>query len=133
MHIEHLQIEGKKMSKSYGNTIPLFATREEIAKAVMSIVTDSSGERPENVYAIHKNFRTSEDLDALYDEHHGKYKALKEALIEDVDAMIAPMRELRSMISDDDIRRVLADGGERARARASIKMKAVKAAIGVTI
>ena len=47
-------IDGQKMSKSYNNTIPLFATDEEIEKAVMSIVTDSSGERPKNVFAIHK-------------------------------------------------------------------------------
>lgn len=125
--------DGKKMSKSYGNIIPLFASREEIAKAVMSIVTDSSGERPEHVYAIHKNFRRAEDLESLYEEHRGKYKALKEALIEDIDAMIAPMRELRAQIGDDDIRRVLHDGGERARARATAKMKAVREAIGVTI
>ena len=46
--------DGQKMSKSYGNTIPLFANSEEIEKAVMGIVTDSSGEYPENVYAIHK-------------------------------------------------------------------------------
>src|SRR3989338_1816253 len=46
--------DGRKMSKSYGNTIPLFASRDELAKAVMSIVTDSGGDRPENVYAIHR-------------------------------------------------------------------------------
>lgn len=126
-------VDGKKMSKSYGNTIPLFASREEIAKAVMSIVTDSTGERPENVYQIHQHFRRKEDLETLYEDHRGKYKALKEALIEDIDALIAPMRELRSQIDDDDIRRVLSDGGERARARATAKMKAVKEAIGVTI
>lgn len=126
-------VDGKKMSKSYKNTIPLFATREEIAKAVMSIVTDSSGDRPENVYAIHKVLKNPIDLDPLYEENRGKYKNLKDALIEDLDAMIAPMRELRNAISDDDIRRVLAEGGERARARATAKMKAVKEAIGVTI
>ena len=125
--------DGKKMSKSYGNTIPLFATRDEIAKAVMSIVTDSSGERPENVYAIHKNFRRSEDIEAIYEEHRGKYKVLKEALIEDIDTMIAPMREMREAISDTDVRHVLADGAERARARAAAKMKAVREAVGITI
>src|SRR3989339_1512008 len=61
-----LGTDGRKMSKSYGNTIPLFATDEEIEKAVMSIVTDSSGERPENVYAIHVLLREKGDLDTLY-------------------------------------------------------------------
>ncbi len=125
--------DGKKMSKSYGNTIPLFASRDDIAKAVMSIVTDSSGDRPEHVYAIHKNFRRTEDLGQLYEEHRGKYKALKEALIEDIDAMIAPMRDVRAQIGNDDIRRVLHEGGERARARATAKIKAVRESIGVTI
>ena len=46
--------DGRKMSKSYGNTIPLFASRDELAKAVMSIVTDSSGEKPEHVFAINR-------------------------------------------------------------------------------
>src|SRR3989344_3374825 len=55
-------MDGRKMSKSYGNTIPLFATDEEIEKAVMSIVTDSSGERPENVYAIHALLLKKGDL-----------------------------------------------------------------------
>jgi len=58
-------IDGRKMSKSYGNTIPLFATREEIEKAVKNIVTDSSGDRPENVYAIHKLFKTEEELEHI--------------------------------------------------------------------
>ena len=39
--------DGEKMSKSKGNTIPLFGTTEEIEKAVMGIVTDSDGDRPE--------------------------------------------------------------------------------------
>ena len=72
--------DSQKMSKSYGNTIPLFATRDEITKAVMSIVTDSSGDRPQNVYAIHLLFRTEAELAPLYEEHKGKYKALKDAL-----------------------------------------------------
>lgn len=126
-------IDGKKMSKSYGNTIPLFASRDEIAKAVMSIVTDSTGDRPENVYEIHKHFRRKEELEPLYEEQRGKYKALKEALVEDIDAAIAPMRELRESITDADVRRVLAEGGAQARNRASEKMTAVRNAIGVTI
>jgi len=71
-------VDGRKMSKSYGNTIPLFSSREEITKAVMSIVTDSSGGRPENVYALHALFKPAAELDALYDENQGKYKVLKE-------------------------------------------------------
>jgi len=125
--------DGKKMSKSYGNTIPLFATRDEITTAVMNIVTDSSGEIPVNVYAMHKLFRDEADLAVLYEANRGKYKVLKEALIEDIDAFVAPMRSVRESITHDDVRRVLADGAERARAIASAKMTEVREKIGVTI
>jgi len=125
--------DGKKMSKSYGNTIPLFGTKDEIAKAVMGIVTDSTGDRPENVFAIHQLFRDEDDLAKLYQEHIGKYKNLKEALIEDIDTLIAPMREVRDQISDADVRTVLEEGAVRARAQASAKMQDVRAKVGVSL
>jgi tryptophanyl-tRNA synthetase len=125
--------DGKKMSKSYGNTIPLFGTKDEIAKAVMSIVTDSYGDRPENVYAIHKHFRDEKDLNNLYEANAGSYKAIKEALIEDIDMLIAPMREVRNAVTDDDVRAILKEGGARARARASKKMAEVREKVGVTV
>lgn len=86
-------IDGKKMSKSYGNTIPLFASNEEIQKLVMSIVTDSGGDIPENVYAIHKLFKSESELASIYEENKGKYKILKETLAKDIIAYVSPMRE----------------------------------------
>ncbi len=125
--------DGQKMSKSYGNTIPLFASYEEMQKAVMSIVTDSSGDRPENVYAIHKLIKSESELAPVYVEHQGKYKALKEALIEDLEAFIAPMRARYEKLSQepDEIETVLIEGGKRARARAEAKMAAIRKAVGV--
>lgn len=125
--------DGQKMSKSYKNTIPLFGTSEEIQKAVMSIVTDSSGDRPENVYAIHKLFRNESELEILYEENKGQYKNLKDALFADIEAVIAPMREKRNSITDKDVRKILKAGAEKARARASAKMEEVRKKIGVTI
>lgn len=125
--------DGQKMSKSYGNTISLFGTKEEIAKAVMSIVTDSSGERPENVYAIHKLFRSESELNALYEENKGSYKILKETLISDIEALVAPMREKRATITDEDVKNILEAGAEKARAIAGAKMREVKEKIGVMI
>lgn len=125
--------DGAKMSKSYKNTIPLFGDRDAITKSVMSIVTDSSGERPEHVYAIHKLFRTEAELEPLYQENAGKYKNLKEALIEDIDAFIAPMREKRASITDAEVKTLLADGAIRARAVSSVTLKAVRDVIGVTL
>lgn len=126
-------IDGKKMSKSYGNGIPLFGSKEDILKTVMSIVTDSSGERPENVYAIHKLFRSESELTALYEEKKGKYKDLKEALAQDIEAMIAPMRERRTSITDNEVKKVLADGAAKAKAIAAAKMSDVRQKVGVTI
>ena len=126
-------IDGKKMSKSYGNTIPLFATKDEIAKLVMSIITDSKAESPVNVYSIHALFRTREELSTLYTENKGKYKVLKEALIDDIEALIAPMRAKRDAISDEDAKRIIKEGGEKARERASKKIADVRTKVGVSV
>ncbi len=130
--------DGRKMSKSYNNTIPLFATRDEIIRAVMSIVTDSNGPEaggiPANVYNIHRLFRSEGGLKALYEAHKGKYKALKEALIEDIDTFIMPMRERRAQLATDTSRvlEILKNGADRARTQADAKLLEVKKAIGVT-
>ena len=125
--------DGKKMSKSYGNTIPLFGSKEEIQKAVMSIVTDSTGERPENVYNIHRLFKSEEALAALYTENKGKYKVLKDALVEDIEAVVGPMREKRASLTDADVKAILNDGAARAREQAEKKMVDVRQKVGVTI
>ncbi len=126
-------IDGQKMSKSYNNTIPLFSTREEITKAVMSIVTDSSGDVPTNVYNIHKLFRTEAELKTLYDANKGKYKILKEALIDDLDAFIKPLRDKRTELAKDLdlVRKILEKGSRKVNEVANAKMLEVKKAIGV--
>ncbi len=123
--------DGQKMSKSYKNTIPLFATPEETTAAVMSIVTDSSGERPENVYQIHKLFR--QDIDGLYAENKGKYKVLKEALAADINTYLAPMREKFNSLTDQDVQKILSDGAAKANAIASAKLVGVRQKVGVTL
>ena len=125
--------DGQKMSKSYGNVIPLFATRDELAKCVMSIVTDSSGERPENVYRIHRLVRSEAELTPLYDERRGNYKALKEALIENLDRYLAPMRTAYEALTKNPsiVEEVLTRGRREARAVSEAKMEQIRRAIGV--
>jgi len=125
--------DGQKMSKSYKNTIPLFAEDDEIRKLVAGIVTDSSGDTPTNVRAIHELFRDKAHLDALYTEHKGKYKALKDALTEDVIAFITPLRERRKIIAAniENVKEILKDGGEKARARTQAKISEVKRVTGL--
>ncbi len=125
--------DGQKMSKSYKNTIPLFGSEEEIHKAVMGIVTDSSGERPENVYAIHRLLKSEVELAPLYEENKGKYKNLKDALSADLNTFIGPMRERRESISDADVKQILNDGASKARERAIKKMTEVREKVGISI
>ena len=125
--------DGQKMSKSYGNTIGLFATREEITKAVMGIVTDSGSDVPKNVYAMHRLLKSEAELAPLYEANKGKYKALKDALVEDIDAFIKPMRERREELARDidKVHAVLAEGAVKARKQADMKLAEVKKVIGV--
>ena len=127
--------DGRKMSKSYGNTIPLFAEREEIKKAVMSIVTDSGEGIPKNVYAIHKLFRSENELKKVYTEKAGKYKELKELLIADLEKFIAPLRERRKEFAKDIPRAlsILKAGSEKAKKIAGQKMNEVRERVGVNV
>ncbi len=128
--------DGQKMSKSYKNTIPLFATDEELKKLVMSIVTDSGSETIQpNIFGIHKLFRSEAYLVDLYEQNKGKYKILKEALLADLIAFIAPLRERRAEIAKDReaVLAILKEGGIKAQARAEKKMEAVRKAIGTTL
>lgn len=126
-------IDGKKMSKSYGNTIPLFASKDELSKLVMSIVTDSGAGIPENVYAIHKLIRSEADLKTLYQENSGKYRILKEALLADLEAFISPLRAKRQELAKnpDVVREVLESGKQKANEIASAKLNEIKQKIGV--
>ena len=127
--------DGRKMSKSYNNTIPLFAEYEEIKKCVMSIVTDSSEGIPKNVYAIQKLIRSESELKKIYAEKTGKYKELKELLIEDLEKFIAPLREKRKEFAKDIPKAlaILKQGGEKAKKVAEAKMQEVREKIGVNV
>jgi len=136
--------DGRKMSKSYGNVIPLFASYEEIKKAVMNIPTDSIGvaepKDPEtnHIFNIHKlllNNAEKEVLAAKYKNGGLGYKEAKDGLIEALEAFIKPMREKRAMLANDldTVFDILKAGGSRASSRAEKKMVEIRKAIGVDI
>lgn len=136
--------DGQKMSKSYGNTIGLFATLDEITKAVMSIPTDSKpideprNPEEDNVFKLHKLFGKQDELFELRERYkNGKisHKESKEILIKNIDAFIAPLREKREKLAHDKdfILDILKEGGERAKAKAQKKMDQVREAIGVKL
>ncbi len=146
-------VDGMKMSKSYGNTIPLFGTNEEIEKAVMSIVTNSitreeaielskqTGEVvfreviPQNLFNIHKLVRPIEELDEIYhsEKYLDRYGDLKKMLASDLEAFIAPMREKRNSITDEQVKAVLADGVARAKSVSNKTLANVRSAIGIAL
>ncbi len=125
--------DGRKMSKSYGNTIPLFGTDEEIKKAVMGIVTDSGSSVPTNVYNIHMLFRPKNELDAIYKEKEGKYKELKELLIQDIINYITPMREIRNKLSKDMVIEILENGKNKIKPIVEKKMLKIRSNIGLQL
>lgn len=137
-------IDGRKMSKSYGNTIPLFAEDEDIKKIVMSIVTDSkAANEPKdpskcNIFALHKLFSQPAELSKIkkrYEAGDISYKESKELLAENIISFVKPMREKREMLSSDleSVLRILRNGGEMARENALLKMREVKEKTGLII
>lgn len=131
--------DGQKMSKSYNNTVPFFATDEEIQKAVMSIPTDSR--RPEEeknpddliLYQIHKLFNDSKELRAQYTQGLG-YGDAKKMLVKDIIEFVTPMRERRKKYEDDAklVDEILLKGAMRANDVAMNKLQAVYEAVGLT-
>ena len=134
-------LDGQKMSKSYRNTIPLFATERELKQLVMSIKTDSKGEtepkNPEgcNVFALHRLFSDKDlpELKRRYVKGEIGYRESKEILFNNLNTFLAPLRTKRAEIVADRGRvlEILKHGGEKARARASAKMDEVRQKIGV--
>ncbi|MFA7216633.1 MAG: tryptophan--tRNA ligase [Candidatus Paceibacterota bacterium] len=137
-------IDGQKMSKSYGNTIGLFATKEEITKAVMSIPTDSKGieesKNPDedNVFKLHKLFAKDEELFQIrerYEKGGIGHKESKEILILNIEKFIAPLREKRDHFTHDIdyVLDILKEGGKIAKQKAEKKMDLVREAVGVKL
>ncbi|XKT74993.1 MAG: tryptophan--tRNA ligase [Patescibacteria group bacterium UBA2103] len=134
-------IDGEKMSKSYGNVIPLFGTDEEIDKAVMSITSDSTpkGEplNPETdiTFKLHRHSSKDqlEDLKKRYESGDIGYKESKEILAENIKSLVRPMREtyLNLLNNPKKIDKILERGAKKAQKVADKKLEEAKKAIGV--
>jgi len=133
--------DGQKMSKSYGNTIDIFAKGKALKKAVMGIVTDSKPlEAPKdpdtcNAFAIYSLFATAEekaDLAAKYRAGNFGYGATKTMILEKIDSYFGPARARRKELEQqtDYVERILLDGAEKARAEAIKTMELARAAAG---
>ena len=132
-------VDGQKMSKSYGNTIPLFGPEKEIEKAVMRIATDSKGAtepkdpKTSTIYQLHRLFLAKAEADTLAAEY-GKglsYGDAKKKLLQAASAYFAPMKTRRDKLSSNDVESVLTEGAQKARTIAAITMERVRKATGL--
>ena len=134
--------DGQKMSKSYGNTIELFAEPKAVKKKIMSIVTDSTPlEDPknpdtDNVYALYKLFATPDeaaDLAARYRAGGLGYGTAKKELLAKFEAVFAPLREKRAALAahPDDVEDILREGARKARLVADKTLHAARLAVGL--
>ncbi len=134
--------DGQKMSKSYGNTIEIFAEGNPLKKTVMSIVTDSTPvEAPKdpekcNVFALYSLFATEEEKAALAARYRAGgmgYGEAKKLLLEKINAHFGPVREKRKQLAanPDYVEDVLRRGAQRARTEARKTMALVRCAVGM--
>ena len=134
-------LDGRKMSKSYGNTIPLFVPREEMRKKIMSILTDSKapGEPKDTegsaLFQIYRAFASEAETTALAQEFAAgiAWGEAKEKLFARIDAEIAPMRERYAQLiaNPQEVEAILQAGAAKARAIARPLVQAARAAVGI--
>ena len=135
-------LDGQKMSKSYGNTIDLFAPSNAVRKRMMSIVTDSKGladaKNPDecNVFKLFRLFATNAEREALADRYRAGgmgYGDAKKALFELFEREMGPFRAKREELAAnlDHVESVLRDGAARARAVVSQVLKSARVAVGL--
>ena len=135
-------IDGQKMSKSYGNTIPLFAEDAEIDALCARVVTDSL--RPEdpknpeenNIFKLHSLFLNTAEKEVLAEKYRVgglSYKEAKDMLAESVKNFIRPLREKRKEIASDTayVDEVLRSGAEKAQKIVSAKLAEVRSKVGI--
>ena len=135
-------LDGRKMSKSYDNTVPLFeggakATREAIAKIVTDSREPGESKDPDSssLYAIYRAF--AGDIESAAFRHALEtgmgWGDAKTKLFERIDAEIAPLREHydRLMAHPDEIEDALREGARKARAIAAPRLEIMRRAVGL--
>jgi tryptophanyl-tRNA synthetase len=135
--------DGQKMSKSYGNTIEIFAEGSELRKKVMGIVTDSTPlEAPKDptrctVFALYSLLATEAEREALAARYRAGgmgYGEAKKLLLEKINEHFGPARERRKRLAVDSahVEGVLEYGARKARAEARKTMALVREAVGIS-
>ena len=136
-------VDGRKMSKNYNNTIPIFADAKALHQEVMRIVTDSK--RPEdpkdpdacNVFNIFKYFALPEAVESRRNAYLNgglAYREIKQELYELLNDFFGGFRANDYQLMDDKdlLDRILNDGADKARAMAGPVLESVRRAIGIS-
>ena len=134
-------LDGRKMSKSYDNTIPLFAPPAQLKKLIASIVTDSRapGEAKDpdaaHLFTLYRAFATEAQAAEMHAALRGglAWGEAKQALFELLDGHLAPMRERYEalMAKPAAIEATLQAGAAKARAIATPLLRELRAAVGL--
>ena len=134
--------DGQKMSKSYGNTIEIFASDKALKKQIMGIVTDStpveSPKEPDTIYKLYSYFANDDEKANLLERYRAGgmgYGDAKKMLLEKVIETFKPYREERERLKNDIayVKDILKNGAEKARIVASETKKEVWDKTGLSI
>ncbi len=134
--------DGQKMSKSYGNTIPIFDDPKVIKKAVMGIVTDSKGvdapKNPDkcNVFALYKLFASKEERVGMANEYRkGKigYGDAKKALLQKIQDTFEPFQKKREYLAKHPkkVEKILEEGAKKVSKNTLKTLEKVRKATGL--
>ncbi len=134
-------LDGRKMSKSYNNTIPLFCPQAQLRKLIGGLLTDSRapGEPKEvegsALFQMYQAFSSTEETAALRQQYADgiAWGDAKQVLFERVDSVVAPMRAQYEALVNDPARieQTLLAGAERTRALATPFLRELRAAVGL--
>jgi tryptophanyl-tRNA synthetase len=135
-------LDGQKMSKSYGNTIPIFLEGKQLKKRVMAIETDATPvEDPKNpdncnLFQLMKLFAAPErmqEIHSLYVNGGAAYGYLKLELLDLLNDKFADARAKKSEYLADpaELKAILAKGAEKARAKAVVTLDKVRDRVGL--
>jgi tryptophanyl-tRNA synthetase len=134
-------LDGRKMSKSYGNTIPLFASEKELRKLVLKIKTNSlepgQPKDPDDsaLYSIYRAFASDEEAAAIRKRYSQgiAWGEMKQVLFERINAELAPAREKyeRLMAAPHEVERLLEQGAGKARAVSGPFLAEIRERVGI--
>lgn len=135
-------LDGRKMSKSYGNTVPIFAPEKQLRKLLMRIITNSQGvEEPKDpetctIFSLYRNFATDEQVEALRQRYLAGgmgWGHAKQELFEVMNAVLSPLRERYEelMAHPRTITDALEEGSAKARELAQKKIAFLREIIGM--